>query len=84
MKYAILKLEKNRVISFHLHFIFLATMIVICSFKNYLIENVIMYFLNVLPKTNEDYISVTYCCIRFIDRFSFLQESRDKLVKTLK
>ena len=37
----------------------------------------------ILPKTNEQYIAVKYGCIRFIDSYSFLSESLDKLVKTL-
>ena len=36
-----------------------------------------------IPKTNEEYISVTYGCIRFIDSYRFLSESLDKLVKNL-
>ena len=35
------------------------------------------------PKTNEEYISVTYGCIRFIDSYRFLSSSLDSLVKTL-
>ena len=38
---------------------------------------------NVIPKTNEEYISVTYGCIRFIDSYRFLQSGLDGLVKTL-
>ena len=37
----------------------------------------------IIPKTNEEYISVTYSCIRFIDSNRFLSESLDKLVKKL-
>ena len=36
-----------------------------------------------IPKTNEEYISVTYGCIRFIDGYRFLSEILDKLVKNL-
>ena len=36
-----------------------------------------------MPKINEDYISVTYGCIRFIDRCQFLSMSLDGLIKTL-
>ena len=35
-----------------------------------------------IPETNEDYISVTYGCIRFIDSFRFLLSSLSSLVKT--
>ena len=38
---------------------------------------------DIIPKTNEDYISVTYGCIRFIDSYRFLSSSLNSLVKTL-
>ena len=37
----------------------------------------------IIPKTNEEYISSRYGCIRFIDSYRFLSESLDKLVKNL-
>ena len=37
----------------------------------------------IIPKTNEEYISVTYGCIRFIDSYRFLLSGLDSLVKTL-
>ena len=37
----------------------------------------------IIPKTNEEYISVTYGCIRFFDRYRFLSSGLDSLVKTL-
>ena len=37
----------------------------------------------IIPKTNEEYISVTYGCIRFIDSYRLLSSSLDSLVKTL-
>ena len=37
----------------------------------------------IIPKTNEEYISVTYGCIRFIDSYRFLSSRLDALVKTL-
>ena len=36
-----------------------------------------------IPKTNEEYISVTYGCIRFIDSYRFQSSSLDSLLKTL-
>ena len=36
-----------------------------------------------IPKTNKEYISVKYGCIKFIDSYRFLPESLDKLVKNL-
>ena len=38
---------------------------------------------DIIPKTNEKYISVTYGCIRFIDSFRFLSSGLDSLVKTI-
>ena len=38
---------------------------------------------DIIPKTNKQYISVTYGCIRFKDTFHFLSSSLDNLVKTL-
>ena len=37
----------------------------------------------IIPKTNEKYISVTYGCIRFIDIYRFLSSGLDSVVKTL-
>ena len=37
----------------------------------------------VIPKTNEEYISIRYGCVRFIDSYRFLSSSLDKLVETL-
>ena len=37
----------------------------------------------ILPKTNKDYISVTYGCFIFINSYRFLTSSLDWLVKTL-
>ena len=37
----------------------------------------------IIPKTNEEYITVKYGCIRFFDSYHFLSESLDKLVKNL-
>ena len=36
-----------------------------------------------IPETNEEYISKTSGCIRFIDSYRFLSNSFDKLVKNL-
>ena len=37
---------------------------------------------DIIPKTNEDYIAVTYSCIRFSDSYRFLSSSLYKLVET--
>ena len=38
---------------------------------------------NIIPKTNEEYITVTYGCIRFVDSYRFLSSGLDSLVKNL-
>ena len=38
---------------------------------------------DIIPKTNEEYISVTYGCIRFIDSYRFQSSSLDSLVRAL-
>ena len=38
---------------------------------------------DIIPKTNELYISVTYGCVRFIDSYRFLSSGLDSLVKTI-
>ena len=38
---------------------------------------------DIIPKTNEEYISVAYGCIRFIDSYRFLSSGLDSLVKSL-
>ena len=38
---------------------------------------------DIIPKTNEEYISISYGCIRFIDSYPFQSSSLDSLVKTL-
>ena len=38
---------------------------------------------DIIPQTNEEYISVTSGCIRFIDSYRFLSSGLDSLVKTL-
>ena len=38
---------------------------------------------DIIPKTNEEYISVTIGCIRFIDSYRFLSSNLDSLVETL-
>ena len=39
--------------------------------------------LDIIPTTNEEYISVTYGCIRIIDSYRFQSSSFDSLVKTI-
>ena len=39
--------------------------------------------LKIIPKTIEEYISVTYGCKRFIDSYRFLSASLDYLLKEL-
>ena len=37
----------------------------------------------IIPKTNEEYISVTNGCIELVDSYRFLSSSLDKIVETL-
>ena len=37
----------------------------------------------IVPKTNEEYISVRYSCGRFIESYRFISSSLDKSVETL-
>ena len=37
----------------------------------------------IITETSEEYISVTYCCIRFIDIYRSLSSGLDSLVNTL-
>ena len=39
--------------------------------------------IDIIPKTNEEYITVIYVCIRFIDSYRFLSSISDNLVKNL-
>ena len=58
-------------------------MIVICFFKKLVDRKKDKVDFEIIPKTNEEYISVTYGCIRFIDSYRFLSSGLDSLVKTL-
>ena len=40
--------------------------------------------LSVIPRTNEEYMSVNYSCIRFLDSMRFLTDSLEKLTESLK
>ena len=57
-------------------------MIVFCFLKKWLIKNDKVKF-DIIPKTNEEYTSVTYGCIRFIDGYRFQSGSLDSLIKTV-
>ena len=58
-------------------------MIVICFLKMLVDLKKEKVKFKIIPKTNEEYISVKYGCIIFIDSYRFLSESLDKLVKNL-
>ena len=51
--------------------------------KNWLLKKSKKVKFDIIPKTNEEYISVTYGCIRSIDSYRFLSSGLDSLVKTL-
>ena len=76
-------LHKNKVILSHSYFIILVTMIVICFFKKLFDEKNDKVKFKVIPKTNEEYISVTCGCKRFVDSYRFLSSCLDTLVKTI-
>ena len=52
-------------------------------FKKLLDKNNDKVKFDIKPETDEEYISVTYGCIRVIDSYRFLSSSLDSLVKTL-
>ena len=58
-------------------------MIVISFFEKLVVKKIEKVGFDNIPKTNEEFISVTYGCKKFIDNFIFLSSSLDKLVKTL-
>ena len=58
-------------------------MIAICFFKKLVDKKKDKVDFDIIPKTNEEYISVTYGCIRFIDSYRFLSSGLDSLVKNL-
>ena len=58
-------------------------MIVKCFFKKLVDKKKDKVDFEIIPKTNEEYISVTYGFIRFIDSYRFLSSGLDSLVKTL-
>ena len=66
-----------------MYFTILVTVIVICFFKKLVSKKKDKVEFEIIPKTNEDYISVTYGCIRFIDSYRFLSSGLDSLVKSL-
>ena len=58
-------------------------MVVICFSKKLVDKKKDKVEFDIIPKTNKEYISVTYGCMKFIDRFRFLSSSLDNLVKIL-
>ena len=73
---------RNKVIFFHLHCTILVILTVILFLKSYLIKKDKINF-DKIAKTNEEYISVTYGCIRFIDSYRFLSMKLDEFVEKL-
>ena len=58
-------------------------MIVTCFLKKLIDKTNDKVKFDIIPKTNEEYISVTYGCIRFIDSYRFQSSSLHSLFKTL-
>ena len=52
-------------------------------FKKLIDKNNDKVKLKIIPKTNEEYVSVKYSCIRFIDSYRFLSSNLYSLVRTL-
>ena len=52
-------------------------------FKNLVDERNDKIKFDIIPETNEEYLSVTYGCVRLIDSYRFLSMSADGLVKNL-
>ena len=61
--------DKNKVILFQFYFIIFSNYDCHLFFKKLIDRKPDNINLNVIPKTNEEYISVTYGCIRFIDSY---------------
>ena len=78
-----INVKQKIVILYHLHSIISLITVVRSFFKKLVVLKKDKVKLEDIPKTNEEYISVTYGCIRFIDSYRFLSESLDKLVKNL-
>ena len=58
-------------------------MAIICFFKKLVDKTNDKVKVDFIPKANEEYISVTYGCVRFIDGYRFLSMSLNGLVKNL-
>ena len=58
-------------------------MTVICFFEKLVDKNNDKVKLDIIPKTNEEYISVTCGCIGFFDIYRFLSSIIDSLDKTV-
>ena len=52
-------------------------------FKSLVDEKKDKIIFKIIPKTNEEQISVTYGCIKYVDSYRLLSSSLDKLVETL-
>ena len=86
-------LLKIKVILYHLYFTISVIMIVICFFRKLVdkknekknerrrMKKKVEF--DVIPKTNEEYISMSYGCIIIIDSYRFLSSSLDSLIQTL-
>ena len=64
-------------------FTILVFMTVICFFKKLVDKKNDKVKFAIIPKTNEEYIHVTYGCTGFIDIYRFLSSSLGSLVRTL-
>ena len=76
-------LLKIKVFLYHLYFAILVNMIVICFFKKIGRQKNDKVECDIIPKTNEEFLSVTFGCIRFIKSYGFLASGLDSSVRTL-
>ena len=78
----LLMVLKIKVILFHFYFTISVIMSVICFFKKIVVKKIDKVNFKIIPKTTEEYVSVKYSSIRFIDSYRFLSICLDSLVKT--
>ena len=84
IKNAILMSHRIEVVLYHLYFTLLVITTVIYSSRNQLMKIMIKMKIKVIPRTNEEYLSLNYGgCNIFINSYRVLSKGLDELVKTL-
>ena len=77
----IIMLHRNKVTLYHSYFTNSATMILFYFFKKLVDKKYDQVKFKIVPKTNEELISLRYGSIGFFDNYRFLSSSLDKLIK---